>query len=129
MTARVGIPAARPGLAPYANGRPAGGRLYTWRDPARCSPARLAWLAAHDEYIAALGLAGDSPPPSAGPVAAAAVRDSQNHAKRALFNAARDAGRTVSAACRAAGVCRSTGSRWNQDRANQAKTTKEVVAQ
>jgi hypothetical protein len=27
---------------------------YVWRDPARCSPARLAALAAHDDYIRAL---------------------------------------------------------------------------
>ena len=29
-------------------------RWYIWRDPARCSPDRLAELAAHDDYIAAL---------------------------------------------------------------------------
>lgn len=29
-------------------------RRYVWRDPARCSPDRLAELAAHDDYIRAL---------------------------------------------------------------------------
>ena len=31
-----------------------GWRPYVWRDPARCSPERLAQLQAHDDYIAAL---------------------------------------------------------------------------
>lgn len=31
-----------------------GWQPYRWRDPRRCSPGRLAELAAHDDYIRAL---------------------------------------------------------------------------
>jgi hypothetical protein len=41
-------------VAPGRPGEMHNARPYVWRDPARCSPDRLAELAAHDDYIRAL---------------------------------------------------------------------------
>jgi hypothetical protein len=41
-------------VAPGTRAGLPGMRRYVWRDPARCSPERLAELAAHDDYIRAL---------------------------------------------------------------------------
>lgn len=48
-TVRI-MPGDQPGSVSLLEAR----QLYVWRDPARCSPDRLAELAAHDDYIRAL---------------------------------------------------------------------------
>lgn len=106
-----------PGIPAQANGRPSGFIGYTWRDPARVTPERLAELAAHDEHIASLRDTGPDMP------ASVAEKIARSRELRGLFAAAREAGASVINSATAAGVCRRTGQLYERDRRDDARTS------
>jgi hypothetical protein len=86
--------------------------FYTWRDPARLGPGRLAELAEHDARHAA------QPPVAGGP-----ARQQTEHraAREAVFAELRDAGMDVPEAAGAVGVSLETGRVYERARKRAAR--------
>jgi len=108
---------ARPGWETAPRDRPLP-RFYVWRDPRRCSPERLAELAAHDEHIRAL----DRPdPPGYGLTEANAARDIRRSALQEIYWRCREDGMSQVKAAEVTGVHVATVKRWEQEARKQRR--------